>query len=415
LDDFALAYLDDVLIFSDTFEDHVRQVREVLVRLRDAGLQIDINKCEFHVQETLYLGMIISTEGIRMDPAKVQAVLEWETPRSVKDVQSFLGFANFYRHFILKFSLIATPLTDLTKKDGTFEWSPRTQGAFEALKRAFTSNPVLAYFEPGRETCIKTDANGNVVACVASQKHIVDGKEVWKPVAYFSKKMTPAERNYDIYDKELLAIIKAFDEYKAELMPCTDEPIIVVTDHKNLEYFMTTKMLNERQARWGEKLSPFNLRITYRPGRLNVRADALTRRPQDEPTEEVVNHREQTLLKPELFVPPPAFVYDLPPIATAATTTRSATRSAYLRATAVPFTLQQTPPAATPVATDEANLPLVEATPVLATLLSDVTADLEFPTDASDEIPSATADLLEAAVLADTDYYAARLSLLEGG
>ena len=207
LDDFCSAYLDDVLIFSDTLQDHERHVRLVITRLEAAGLFIDIDKCEFHTQSTRYLGLIITTEGIKMDPAKVDAILAWEPPQTLKDVQAFLGFANFYRRFIYKFSRLAAPLTALTRADQPFKWTETCQQAFDALKTAFTNGPVLAFFVPGLDTMVETDASDAVIAGILSQKHGTDG--LWHPVAFFSKKMSPAECNYEIYDKELLVKVRA--------------------------------------------------------------------------------------------------------------------------------------------------------------------------------------------------------------
>ena len=294
LDEFCSAYLDDVLVFSDTREEHERHVRHVITRLEAAGLFIDIDKCEFNTQSTKYLGLIITTDGIRMDPAKVNAILAWETPRTLKDVQAFLGFANFYRRFIHKFSRIAAPLTALTRTGCQFIWTEDCQRAFDALKLAFTRDPVLALFVPGLETMVETDASDAVIAGVLSQKHA----GIWHPVAFFSKKMTPAECNYEIYDKELLAIIRAFEEWRPELAGYEGEPTKVLTDHKNLEYFMDTKQLNARQARWAEFLSQYNFQVQYRRGVSNVKADTLTRRTQD--TAGVTHdHRRQRLLGPD--------------------------------------------------------------------------------------------------------------------
>ena len=177
LDDFVSAYIDDALIFSDTEEEHVAQVRAVITKLRDAGLQIDINKSEFHVQETKYLRLIVSTKGLRMDPAKVTAIEEWQRPQNIKDVQSFLGFANYYRQFIKKYSKVAAPLTDMTKGlnkgvvKGTglvFEWTPEAQEAFETLKAAFIKEPILKHFDTQLPTLVETDANDNVCTAVVS-------------------------------------------------------------------------------------------------------------------------------------------------------------------------------------------------------------------------------------------------------
>ena len=303
LDVFCSAYLDDILIYSDTKEEHIDHVGKVLEKLQQAGLYLDINKCEFHTKQVKYLGLIITTEGLKMDPQKVETVRNWKAPRCVKDVQAFLGFANFYRRFVHGYSRIAAPLSNLTRteqKSFMFPWaldSPE-QKAFEELKEAFTTAPVLAHFDPNKETWVETDASDYVVAAVLSQK---DDQGVLRPVAFMSKKMSPQECNYEIYDKELLAIIRAFEEWHPELAGTpVDDPIKILTDHKNLEYFMTTKQLNRRQARWAEFLSEFNFRITYRPGKQGTKPDSLTRRSGDLPendTDDRKQHQHQVLLK----------------------------------------------------------------------------------------------------------------------
>ena len=143
LDVFATAYLDDILIYSESIKEHRQHVRQVLTRLRTAGLQIDIEKCEFHTQETKYLGLIIGIDGVKMDPKKIETVKEWPQPRNLRDVQAFLGFANFYRRFILGFSTIVKPLTELTKKDQAFIWNDNCERAFQDLKKRFISAPIL--------------------------------------------------------------------------------------------------------------------------------------------------------------------------------------------------------------------------------------------------------------------------------
>jgi hypothetical protein len=158
LDKFASAYLDDIIIYSKTKKEHREYVQKVLRALQKAGLQIDINKCEFTVQETKYLGLIITSDGIKMDPQKV---LQWKLPTGIKDLQSFLGFANFYRRFIKGFSTIARPLTNMLKNTGPWSESlpEESKVAFEELKEAFTSAPILAYFDPKKETVLETDAS----------------------------------------------------------------------------------------------------------------------------------------------------------------------------------------------------------------------------------------------------------------
>lgn len=296
LDDFASAYLDDVLIFTDgTLEEHRGHVREVLRRLQDAGLHLDIDKCEFETKSTKYLGFIIEAgRGIRMDPEKVQAIESWEAPTTVKGVRSFLGFANFYRQFIRNYSDIVAPLTDLTKKETKFEWDERANKAFLHLKKLFTTAPILMQFDPKRETVLETDSSGWAVGGVLSQ---YDEDGLLRPCAYFSQKNSPAECNYEIHDKELLAIIRSLQQWESELMSLTH--FTIVTDHKNLRYFMCLRRLSERQMRWHDILCRYNATIVYRPGHLNRRSDALSRRDQDLPkdaSDERLRFREVQLL-----------------------------------------------------------------------------------------------------------------------
>ncbi|TKA49304.1 hypothetical protein B0A49_13706, partial [Cryomyces minteri] len=244
LDVFCTAYIDDIPIYSNSLEEHRHHVRLVLRALRTAGLQIDIEKCTFHATEVLYLGQVITTKGIRMDPKKVETVQEWKTPKNVKDVRAFIGFAGFYRRFIHRFSTIVDPLVRLTKKDTPFSWNMACTQAFEELKTAFTSAPILKHFDPEAQIVVETDASNYVSAGVLSQ---YDSQGVLWPVAYFSKRHSPAECNYEIYDKELLAIIRAFEQWRPELEGAA-LPIQTLTDHKNLQYSTTTKQLSHRQA-----------------------------------------------------------------------------------------------------------------------------------------------------------------------
>ena len=307
LDDFCSAYVDDILIYTDgSRAEHEQQVKRVLARLQEAGLRIDIDKCEFSVQSTKYLGFIIEAgKGIRMDPQKVQAIQSWQQPTTLKGVQGFLGFANFYRRFIHDYSKIAAPLTALTKnerKGEPFRMTEEAVGAFEALKDLFSTAPVLAQFDPDRETRVETDSSGYCSGGTLSQQ---DDDGAFRPVAYFSKKYGPAECNYEIHDKEMLAIIHALKAWNSELRSVGQ--FRVVTDHKNLEYFMSVKRLSERQMRWRDMLSQFDFTIEYRPGTQNQAADALSRREQDLPVgqeDERFQAREMRLLDPKKVVKP---------------------------------------------------------------------------------------------------------------
>ena len=224
---------------------------------------------------------------------------EWGTKKSPihcqTDVQCFQGFAGFYRRFIRDYSRVVVPLTRLTGEHVPFDWSPECEAALNTLKTAFTTAPVLHHFDHDREVIVETDASDFVSAGVLSQ-YGDDG--ILHPVAFYSKKHSPAKCNYEIYDKELMAIVLAFEEWRPELEGALF-PIQVLSDHKNLEYFMSTKLLNRRQIRWAEFLSRFNFKIQYRAGNAGSKPDALTRRSGDLPEEgdERLQHMERAVLK----------------------------------------------------------------------------------------------------------------------
>jgi hypothetical protein len=215
-------------------------------RLLDAGLYLKPEKCKFHKETVRYLGLIISTKGIAMEEDKVETVRNWSRekktengrPNNLFEVQQFLGFCNYYRRFIPKYSEKAEPLTRLTKKDEPFVWESEQQLAFKTMVTAFTTAPALRHFDHEREVIIESDASDYVSAGVLSQR---DDEGVLHPVAYYSKKHSPAECNYDIYDKELMAIIKALEEWRPECEGAT-YPLQLITDHKNIEYFTTKKL-----------------------------------------------------------------------------------------------------------------------------------------------------------------------------
>src|SRR5262245_55394738 len=274
LDVYVIIYLDDILVYSNDPSEHTAHVREVLRRLRKHGMYARVEKCHFHVDTVEYLGYILSTDGLIMDESKVEVIKNWPTPRKVKDIQSFLGFANFYRRFIHKYSDIVIPLTRLTRKDIPWDFNEECRIAFENLKKAFISAPVLTHWYPDAEMILETDASDYAIAAILNI--MKEDKEI-HPVAFFSRTLNSAELNYDTHDKELLAIHEAFRTWRRYLEGSA-KPITVITDHKNLEYFSTTKLLSRRQARWSEHLAPFNFVIRFRPGKLGAKPDALTRR-----------------------------------------------------------------------------------------------------------------------------------------
>jgi len=273
LDVCIVMYLNDILIYSKDMESHQQHVQEVLHRLQLHGLFAKPEKCEFHLDSVEYLGYHLSPEGLTMSPDKIQTISDWPEPRKVKDIQSFLGFANFYRRFIFNYSNIVVPLTWLTWKDAPWIFSEDCRHAFNALKHAFTTVPILTHFIPDTPIIVETDASDYAVAGILS---ITCSNGEIRPVAFYSWTLTAPELNYDTHDKELLAIFEAFRNWR-HYLEGSASPIDVITDHKNLEYFSTSKVLSRRQARWSEFLSQFNLVIRFRPGKLGAKPDALTR------------------------------------------------------------------------------------------------------------------------------------------
>jgi Reverse transcriptase (RNA-dependent DNA polymerase). len=252
LDKYVIVYLDDVLIYSSNRKEHKQHVREVLRRLREAKLYAKLEKCTFGVDTVEYLGFILSPAGLTMDQSKVQTIQEWPEPRKIRDIQSFLGFANFYRRFIFNYSDIVVPLTRLTRKSVKWDFNENCRKAFNSLKEAFITAPVLSHWEPDCQLTIETDASDYALAAILS---ITKSDGEIHPVAFHSRSFSPPELNYDTHDKELLAIFEAFRIWR-HYLEGSGTPIDVVTDHKNLEYFSTTKILTRRQVRWSEYLSP---------------------------------------------------------------------------------------------------------------------------------------------------------------
>ncbi|XP_075180996.1 uncharacterized protein LOC142251834 [Anomaloglossus baeobatrachus] len=274
MDQFMVIYLDDILIFSDSLQEHQEHVKTVLTRLRENHLYIKLEKCEFHCSQIQFLGYVISPQGLNMESGKIQAILDWPEPGNIKEVQRFVGFANFYRRFIRNFSEIVRPITLLTKKGQKFVWSTQAQEAFHRLKVCFTSAPILVHPNPALPFIVEVDASDYALGAILSQR--TGDKSLLHPCAFFSRRLSPAERNYDIADKELLAIISAFKEWRHHLQGAAQQ-VIVLTDHRNLEFLKSARCLSPRQARWSLFLSQFNFIVTYRPGSRNGKADALSR------------------------------------------------------------------------------------------------------------------------------------------
>ncbi len=275
LDHYVIVYINDILIYSETLQEHIQHVRSVLQRLIKYQLYAKLEKCEFHTTSVTFLGYIISQEGVAMDESKVHAVLNWPLPSNIKELQRFLGFVNFYRRFIRGFSSIAAPLTDMTKKGShRLQWTTVAHKAFDQLKHQFTTAPILHHPDPNSPFVVEVDASNIGIGAILSQRQ-GDPAKLY-PCAYYSRKLTPTERNYDVGDRELLAIKSALEEWRHWLEGAR-HPFTVLTDHRNLEYLKTERRLNPRQAIWSLFFSRFVFTVTYRPGTKNIKADALSR------------------------------------------------------------------------------------------------------------------------------------------
>ena len=269
---FVVVYLDDILVFSRTPEEHKNHVKQVLEILKENTLRAKKKKCAFFQSSIEYLGFIIDQDGLHPNPAKIQCVQDWPVPQNVKDVQSFLGLANYYRRFVKDFAKIGTPLTQLTRKDVPFVWSDACDEAFRSLKRALVTAPVLRLPDPTKDFFIEADASKFAIGAVLYQK---DGRNC-HPVAYISRKLSSAERNYPIQEQELLALIYALKKWRHYLFGTS---IRAYTDHQSLVLWHTFKNLTGRKARWVLDLSSFNVELIYKKGLENIVADTLSRRP----------------------------------------------------------------------------------------------------------------------------------------
>ena len=276
LERFVFVYLDDISIFSSTLTEHKDHVRQVLQALLDAKPFVKAEKCLFHVKTVTFLGFIVSEGMVHMDPNKVTAVLKWRVPQSVKEVQRFLGFANFYCRFIWNFNAVAAPIIASTKKEQSsrFAWNSEADKAFEELKKRSISKPVLVNSDLSLPFVIEVDASEVGVGAILSKRSQHDNS--LHPCVYFSRSLPPDEKNYDVGDRELLAIKLALEEWR-HWLEGAEQLFVVWTDHKNLLYIQQTKRRNVRQARCSMFFNRFNYTLTYRPSSKNIKPDALSR------------------------------------------------------------------------------------------------------------------------------------------
>ena len=226
-------YLDDTVSHHQELDKHVAVNLKIFKCFDCHCIFINLEKCEFHTDKMVFLGVEVTPEGFEMERLKVETIQDWRPPRNVRGVREFIGFCNFYRCFIKSFSKIACPLHDLTKVGQQWQWTDTEQHAFDTLKRMVCESPVLIHTDPKKRFQMETDASSYAYGAVLSQK-VTDNKH--HPVAFYSKSMMPAERNYGIGDKEALPIIKGL-QYWRHWLEDTKEPVRIITDHRNLEYF----------------------------------------------------------------------------------------------------------------------------------------------------------------------------------
>ena len=291
----CLIYLDDIIIFSDTFESHLSRLEAVFQRLHEYNLKLKASKCEFFRTQVTYLGHVVSEDGIKTDPEKLKVLKDWPIPKNVKDVRKFLGFAGYYRRFVKGFARIVRPLNDLlvgnsTKKPSRrrtpFQWGETQQRAFETIIEKLSNPPVLAYADYRKPFKLHTDASSSGLGAVLYQHH--DGID--RVIAYASRSLKPSERNYPAHKLEFLALKWAItDKFHDYLYGATFE---VVTDNNPLTYVLTTAKLDATGHRWVAALSNYNFSLTYRSGKLNQDADGLSR---------LIEGQDQQVMYPEVL------------------------------------------------------------------------------------------------------------------
>jgi len=288
------AFVDNVLIGTEMEEGHDEIVEEVLRRLEENDLYVKPEKSAWKVQKVNFLGVVMGQGKIEMEEDKVAGVLNWPVPKTVRDVRKFLGLANYYRQFVKDFAKLARPLNNLMRKDERWKWEKQQQKAFEQLKMVFTSRPLLVAPDLDKEFRVEADASNFAMRGVLSIK-CEDNK--WRLVAYISKSLNETERNYEIHDKEMLAVIQCLKAWR-HFLEGTRSKFKVWTDHKNLEYFMSNQKLNHRQVQWALYLSRFDFVLKHISGSKMGKADGLSKRPDWEVGVEKDNE-EQTLVKKE--------------------------------------------------------------------------------------------------------------------
>jgi len=268
----CLVYMDDIIVPAVTFEQGIQRLEKVLERLEKANLKLKPSKCVFFKKSVNFLGHTVSESGVETDTEKVKAIEEWKTPISKKQVRSFLGLCSYYRRFVENFSAIARPLHKLCEKATKFQWSEEAEAAFNSLKAALTTSPVLAYPQLGEKFILDTDSSDFAVGAVLSQD--LDGNE--RVIAYMSKCLNVHERSYCVTRKELLAVEVALKKFHTYLY---GQKVLLRTDNAAVSWMTSLKLPTGQMARWLQELASYDLEIVHRKGKKHTNADALSRRP----------------------------------------------------------------------------------------------------------------------------------------
>jgi hypothetical protein len=268
LDKFVVVFLDDILVYSKSEEEHEEHLRIVLQTLRKEKLYAKRSKCEFRLKSIAFLGHVVSEEGVAVDPRKVQAVKDLSVLTTVKEIKGFIGMAGYYKRFVKDFSKIAAPLTKLTRKGEKFEWTEECDKAFEELKSRLISAPILKTPDESGGMVIHSDASGQGLGCVLMQYGHV--------ITYASRQLKTHEKNYATHDLELAAVVYALKIWRHYLL---GDQVMIFTDHKSLKYIFTQRELNMRQRRWLELMADYDIDLRYHPGKVNVVPNALRRMP----------------------------------------------------------------------------------------------------------------------------------------
>ena len=269
----CLAYLDDIIVFGRTFDEHLERLDMALKRLEAANLKLKPSKCGFGKKSASFLGHIISDKGISTDPEKLKRIQEWPRPRNQNEVRSFLGYATYYRKFIKGFANVADPLNKLLQKDHSFAWTNQCEESFNSLKKAFSDVVTLSYPDFSKPFIVDTDASDVGIGAVLSQFNKFG---VEQPVAYYSRALSKPERKYAVTRKEMLALVDSLRHFRCYLL---GKKFTVRTDHSALQWLRTFKEPVGQVARWIERMAEYDFDIVHRPGIRHANADALSRYP----------------------------------------------------------------------------------------------------------------------------------------